>query len=89
MLETPERLGISTAVSVEYNDSLFLGEVIGCRSGGEDIWRMDIKVEQILTGLQNLMALRAGLLGELSGERKGADMPVNVLTTPRRLNDLN
>jgi hypothetical protein len=65
ILEAPERLGISTLLSVEYNDAMFLGEVVGCRRGATgDIWQIEIKVEQVLTGLQSLMALRAGLLGE-------------------------
>jgi len=63
-LESPERLSASTVVSVEYNDALFLGEVINCRKDSADIWQLEIKVDQILTGLQSLMALRAGLLGE-------------------------
>ena len=41
---------------------MFLGEVIGCRRENEDTWQMIVNVEQILTGLQSLMALRAGLL---------------------------
>jgi hypothetical protein len=64
VLESPERLNISTPISVEYNDAMFLGEVIGCRRANEDTWQMIVNVEQILTGLQSLMALRAGLLGE-------------------------
>jgi hypothetical protein len=64
VLESPERLNISTAISVEYNDAMFLGEVIGCRRENGDNWQMIVNVEQILTGLQSLMALRAGLLGE-------------------------
>ncbi|HEY3939286.1 MAG TPA: hypothetical protein VGL97_17780 [Bryobacteraceae bacterium] len=64
-LEAPERLGVSSVVSVEYNDTMFLGEVLACRRATTpDIWQIEIKVEQILTGLQSLMALRAGLLGE-------------------------
>ena len=63
VLESPERLNISTPISVEYNDAMFLGEVIGCRREN-DTWQMIVNVEQILTGLESLMALRAGLLGE-------------------------
>jgi hypothetical protein len=61
-LEAQERPPISAAVSIECNDALFLGEVI--RSAPEDngYWRAEIKVEQILTGLQSLMNLRARLL---------------------------
>ena len=63
-LEAPERISISAPVSVEYSDAMFLGEVIGCRRGAGAIWELDIKVDQILTGLQSLVALRAQLLGE-------------------------
>jgi hypothetical protein len=63
-LESPERLTLSTVVSVEYNDAMFLGEVMNCRKDAADIWQIEVKVDQILTGLQSLMALRAGLLGE-------------------------
>lgn len=63
-LEAPERISISAPVSVEYSDAMFLGEVIGCRRGSGGIWELDVKVDQILTGLQSLVALRAQLLGE-------------------------
>ena len=63
-LESPERLSLSTVVSVEYNDAMFLGEVMNCRKDPANNWQLEIKVDQILTGLQSLMALRAGLLGE-------------------------
>ncbi len=63
-LETTERLAISTPVSVEYNDALFLGEVLACRSEEAGGFQLDIQVEQILTGLQSLMGLRERLLGE-------------------------
>ena len=63
-LESPERLTISTIVSVEYNDAMFLGEVLTCRKDSGDVFQIEIKVDQILTGLQSLMALRDGLLGE-------------------------
>ncbi len=63
-LEAGQRLAASTAVSVEYNDAMFLGEVIACTSGHDSSWRVEIKIEQILTGLQSLVALRSRLLGE-------------------------
>ncbi len=63
-LESPERISISAAVSVEYSDAMFLGEVIGCQRGTGGNWELNIKVDQILTGLQSLCALRAQLLGE-------------------------
>jgi hypothetical protein len=63
-LEAPERISISALVSVEYSDAMFLGEVIGCQHASGGAWELNIKVDQILTGLQSLCALRAQLLGE-------------------------
>ncbi len=63
-LECQEKPPVSAALSVEYGDALFLGEVIHlvCRSGNS--WQAEIRVEQVLSGLQSLMALRSRLLGE-------------------------
>jgi hypothetical protein len=63
-LEAPERISISAPVSVEYSDAMFLGEVIGCQRGIGGIWELNIKVDQILTGLQSLCLLRSQLLSE-------------------------
>ncbi len=63
ILEAPERVSMSTPVSVEYNDAMFLGEVMLCKQDRPEAYRVEIHVEQILTGLQSLIALRAGLLG--------------------------
>ena len=64
LLEANERLPISTPVSVECEDAMFLGEVVACAKTSSQGWKLDIKVEQIVDGLQGLMALRARLLGE-------------------------
>jgi len=64
ILEAQERLSISAAVSVQYNDAMFLGEVMTCRRETGGAWCLEVKVEQILTGLESLMALRSRLLGE-------------------------
>lgn len=64
LLEAGQRLPASAAVSVEYSDAMFLGEVITCTAGPGTSWHLEIKVEQILTGLQSLVALRSRLLGE-------------------------
>lgn len=64
LLEAGQKVPASTAVSIEYNDAMFLGEVIACTSTPGASWRVEVKVEQILTGLQSLMALRTRLLGE-------------------------
>lgn len=63
-VDAAERIATSTAVSVEYNDALFLGEVLKCAPKENGSWDVEIKVEQILTGLQSLMKLRAHLIGE-------------------------
>ena len=63
ILEVSEPLPASAAVTVEYNDALFLGEVLICRETN-GLCKVEIKVEQILTGLQSLIALRSRLLGE-------------------------
>jgi len=63
-LEAPERIVLSAPVSVEYSDAMFLGEVISCQRGTGGVWELNIKVDQILTGLQSLCLLRSQLLGE-------------------------
>jgi hypothetical protein len=73
VLEAPERITMSTPVSVEYNDAMFLGEVMLCKQMADGNYRVEIFVEQILTGLQSLLALRAGLLGET----QAATQPAN------------
>ncbi len=53
----------STLVSIEYEDTLFLGEVVVC-SASEQTWKLEVRIEQMLNGLQSLMTLRAHLLSE-------------------------
>lgn len=63
-LQAGEPVPISSAVSVEFNDALFLGEIVACGTGGSQGCTIEVKVEQILSGLQSLMTLRSRLLGE-------------------------
>jgi hypothetical protein len=63
IVDAIEQIPVFAPVSVEFDDSLFLGDVVSC-SKSQDGWNLEIKVEQVLSGLQSLMALRAGLLGE-------------------------
>lgn len=63
ILSTDERVPESTAVSIEYEDTLLLGEVVVC-SDVQPAWKLEIRIEQMLTGLQSLMALRAQLVSE-------------------------
>lgn len=68
ILEVSEPLPAYTAVTVEYNDALFLGEVITyAKING--LCKIEVKVEQILTGLQSLITLRNRLLGENTVQR--------------------
>jgi hypothetical protein len=59
----PEAIAPGTAVSVEHEDALLLGEVI-VSAPKPHAWHVAIQVEQVLNGLMNLMALRAKLLAE-------------------------
>lgn len=77
IVEAAEPISISTALSIEHEDNLFLGEVVACAAESAGVYKMDIKIEQILTGLQSLMNLRAGLLGERVPERLSL-MPIGV-----------
>jgi hypothetical protein len=62
-LESSESLKYGCAISVEYNDALFLGDVVGCtRTNGT--WDIEVQVKQVLSGLQSLITLRDRLLGE-------------------------
>lgn len=59
-----ERVSVSTPVSVEYNDAMLLCEVVACTQDCQQRWHLELKIEQILTGLQSLVRLRQRLLGE-------------------------
>lgn len=76
-LQAAESLPVSTPLSVEYKDELFLGEVVSCLEAQQG-WTLEIKVEQILTGLQSLMALRARLLSE------GVPQPLSLIPVGAR-----
>ena len=62
-LEAKEPVSPSTAVTVECEDAMFLGEVIAV-SQENGRYQIEVAVEQVLSGLQSLMALRSQLLGE-------------------------
>lgn len=77
-LLSPERISMSTPASVEYNDAMFLGEVMVCRATTDGNFHVEIFVEQILTGLQSLIKLRAGLLGDAATATGRAFAPIGV-----------
>lgn len=59
----PEAIPSGTAISVEHEDALLLGEVL-VSVPKPNAWHIEVRVEQVLNGLMNLMALRARLLQE-------------------------
>lgn len=71
-LVSPERVALSSAVSVEYNDTMLLCEVMACTQDCEQKWHLELKVEQVLTGLQSMVRLRERLLGESAPSRRGS-----------------
>jgi hypothetical protein len=63
-VELWERVPLFAVVSVECEDELFLGEVLGFVSTTNGSWRAEVKVERVLNGLQSLLNLRSKLAGE-------------------------
>jgi hypothetical protein len=63
IVDVKDSVAISSAVTVECDDAMFLGEVVAV-SERNGRYHVEIRVEQVLSGLQSLMALRAQLLGE-------------------------
>jgi hypothetical protein len=76
-LTTSEPLATSTAVGIEYNDVLFVGEVIRCTQGAADQWEISVKIAHTLTSLQSLMILRAELEQH---QTRSKDAPMEELT---------
>ena len=69
-----EEIAPGTAVSVEHEDMLLMGEIVAAAAQAH-VWRVDVRVEHALNGLMNLMALRAKLL-----EQSPAPVRVEVST---------
>ncbi|MFL6448855.1 MAG: hypothetical protein ACJ746_14380 [Bryobacteraceae bacterium] len=63
IVDVKEPIAISAAVTVECDDAMFLGEVVAATEQNGR-YHVEVSVEQVLSGLQSLMALRAQLLGE-------------------------
>ena len=62
-LSCRQPLPVFGALTVQHEDTLFLGEVITCapKADGRE-WMVVVKVEQVLTALQSLLCLRKQLL---------------------------
>jgi hypothetical protein len=76
-----ENIAPGSAVSVEHEDVLLIGEVVSSAPQAH-LWRTDIEVEHALNGLMNLMALRSKLLEE-SPARSEARIPARLEVSPR------
>jgi hypothetical protein len=63
IVDVKDPVAISAAITVECDDAMFLGEVVAVTENNGR-FLVEISVEQVLSGLQSLMALRAQLLGE-------------------------
>jgi len=86
-LSTEEPIAASLAVSVEYNDMLFVGEVVSCRLESADCFRIEVRVEHTLSSLESLRRLNAALLGAqqiASGPRLQAEPAVAAHQTLRK-----
>lgn len=57
-----QAFSVASAVTVEHEDVLFIGEVVACTPEGEGVWKVLIQVHQLLNGLQSLTILRERLL---------------------------
>jgi hypothetical protein len=79
-LQSPEPIPACVPLSVEHDDALYLGEVVFCLAL-DCVYEVDIDVEQVLTGLQGLISLRARLLDEQTAALRDAP--------PARLKMLN
>ena len=79
VLQSEVRLAAGAAVSVEYEDSMFLGEVVSCIPVENGCYKLELRIAQVLTGLQSLFILRSRLLGDGVGAGSSRDrVPVNA-----------
>jgi len=62
-LQSPQPVPSALPLSVEHEDALYLGEVVHCLAL-DSVYEVEVEVEQVLTGLQSLVSLRARLLDE-------------------------
>ena len=75
-LRVSERIAPSTAVSVERDDVLLVGEVAAASEQEDGFWRLRVQVRHTLNNLRSLTLLRSVLLGRASPS------PLNGMETP-------
>lgn len=71
IVDVNEPVSVSAAITVECDDAMFLGEVAAVTEMNGR-YQVEISVEQVLSGLQSLMALRSQLLGENTSAARSA-----------------
>ena len=76
LFKSRRSFSISSAISLEYDDVLFVGEVLACVREPDDAWKVLVQVQHMLNGLQSLLHLRNQLLG----------VPSSVLTSSSYFN---
>ncbi len=69
VLKSKNLIPARVPLSVEHDDALYLGEVVHCVLEGSE-YSVAIEVEQVLTGLQSLVSLRARLLDEQAASER-------------------
>jgi hypothetical protein len=62
LLMASQPFTIASAVTVEHEDVLFVGEIVACAPEEDGVWKVLIQVHQLLNGLQSLTILRERLL---------------------------
>lgn len=72
LLKSKNLIPARVPLSVEHEDALYLGEVVHCVLEGNE-YSVSIEVEQVLTGLQSLVSLRARLLDEQAASERSSD----------------
>jgi hypothetical protein len=78
-LKSNRLIPTSVPLSVEHEDALYLGEVVHCIKEGSE-YTVNIEVEQVLTGLQSLVSLRARLLDEQAASERNSDHRADQMT---------
>ena len=58
VVNTNEQIAPATAISAEYKDVLFIGEVVDMKPALDSSWLVQIKVEHTLTEMEDLISLR-------------------------------
>ena len=62
-MRIPRPVSLSSAVRVDLDDSLLLGEVCYCAPEGDE-YAVGLVIDQTLTGIRGVLALIRGVMGE-------------------------